>query len=60
MEQSGRNAVEGFIRGLKSKGGIQGAINASFSLGTMALNSLNKSLDERSPSKETEKSGKYF
>ncbi len=60
MEQSGRNAVEGFIRGLKSKGGIQGAINASFSLGTMALNSLNKSLDERSPSKKTEKSGEDF
>ena len=60
MEQSGRNAVEGFIRGLKSKGGIQGAINASFSLGTMALNSLNKSLDEHSPSKKTEKSGEDF
>lgn len=60
MEQSGINAVLGFARGLRSNGGIQGAINASISLGTAALSALNKSLDERSPSKETEKSGKYF
>ena len=60
MEQSGINAVLGFTRGLRSNGGIQGAINASISLGTAALSALNKSLDERSPSKETEKSGKYF
>ena len=30
------------------------------SLGSIAITYLNKSLDERSPSKETEKSGKYF
>lgn len=60
MEQSGINAVLGFARGLRSNGGIQGAINASISLGTASLSALNKSLDERSPSKETEKSGKYF
>ena len=31
MEQSGINAVLGFARGLRSNGGIQGAINASIS-----------------------------
>lgn len=60
MEQSGRNAILGFIRGLKSQGGISGAINASMNLGLSTINALNKSLDERSPSKKTEKSGEYF
>lgn len=60
MEQSGINAVSGFIRGLQNseKKGLIGI--ASRSLGNAALQALNQALDEHSPSKETEKSGKYF
>ena len=60
MEQAGINAVLGFARGLRSNGGVQGAMNACLSLGTSAVNALNKSLDIHSPSRKAEKSGKNF
>lgn len=60
MEQSGRNAILGFIRGLENNDGRGLVANAARTLGNAALIALNKSLDERSPSKKTEKSGEYF
>lgn len=60
MEQAGINAVLGFARGLRSNGSVQGAMNACLSLGTSAVNALNKSIEARSPSKATERTGKYF
>ena len=60
MEQAGINAALGFARGLRSNGGVQGAMNACLSLGTSAVVALNKSIEARSPSKATERTGKYF
>lgn len=60
MLESGKNAALGFANGLKDSMSINSIINNAMSLGSIAITYLNKSLDERSPSKETEKSGKYF
>ena len=60
MLESGKNAALGFANGLKDSTSINSIINNAMSLGSIAITYLNKSLDERSPSKETEKSGKYF
>ncbi len=60
MEQSGKNAFLGFARGLQNSQ-AQGVIGVvSRSIGNFAVQELNKALDVHSPSKETEKSGKYF
>ena len=55
--KSGSNATQGFINGLKSK--TSAVTAAGRALGRAALNATNKALDERSPSKEYEKSGLY-
>ncbi len=60
MLESGKNAALGFANGLKDSTSINSIINNAMSLGSIAITYLNKSLDEHSPSKETEKSGKYF
>lgn len=60
MQQSGINAILGFAQGLQHQPSINKVINSAISLGTLAIVNLNKALDEHSPSKKTEKSGKYF
>ena len=60
MEQSGRNAVLGFVKGLENNDGRGLVANAARALGNAAKQALNQTLDIHSPSKETEKSGKYF
>lgn len=60
MEQLGRNAVLGFVKGLENNDGRGLAAFAARALGNAAKQTLNQTLDIRSPSKETEKSGKYF
>lgn len=54
----GKNFVQGFIDGIAAIPETLGA--AAKSLGETALNFLRGSLDENSPSKETEASGKNF
>ena len=54
---SGSNATQGFINGLKSK--TSAVTAAGRALGRAALNATNKALDEHSPSKEYEKSGLF-
>lgn len=60
MEQLGRNAVLGFVKGLENNDGRGLAAFAARALGNAAKQALNQTLDIHSPSKETEKSGKYF
>lgn len=60
MQQSGINAILGLAQGLQHQPSINKVINSAISLGTLAIVNLNKALDEHSPSKKTEKSGKYF
>lgn len=58
--ETGKNFVQGFINGLEDVPLIGKLVSAAKDLGGKALNSLNESLDEHSPSKETEKSGANF
>lgn len=58
--ETGKNFVQGFINGLEDVPLIGKLVSAAKGLGGKALNSLNESLDEHSPSKETEKSGENF
>lgn len=58
FEESGKNFVEGFARGISKN--VSLATEASAALARQTLASLNNTLDERSPSKITNKSGRYF
>ena len=58
FEESGKNFVEGFARGINNN--IYLANQAASALGRKSVESLNKSVDEHSPSKITAKSGRYF
>lgn len=58
--KSGENTGLGYAQGLESENVKSKTINAARSLGNLAKNELNAALDIHSPSKETEKTGKYF
>lgn len=60
MEQSGINGALGFANGLENERVKSRIINAASNIANTTLAFLNKGLDIHSPSKETEKSGKYF
>lgn len=60
MEQSGRNVVEGFARGLENNDGRGLVANAARALGNAALIALNNSVEVQSPSRATQRTGKYF
>lgn len=57
---SGTNFVQGFINGMNKKSSDGSLWSSVTGLAGKALKWFNKKLDEHSPSKETEKSGKYF
>lgn len=58
--EEGENFVQGFINGIKSNKKNSVLLSAVTKIGKEALATLRKTLDEHSPSKETEKSGAYF
>ena len=59
-EKSGKNFVSGVKAGLANQSEVQGAINASGSLGSKILNKFKDILGIHSPSKEAEEAAKYF
>lgn len=56
--KAGLNLLNGFIDGMDDKDGR--VWKKAYSVGSMAVNAINKATDEHSPSKETFKTGKYF
>lgn len=58
FKEAGRNAIQGFINGVKEK--ISDAANAVKDVGSNALETLRKTLLEHSPSKATYKIGDFF
>lgn len=60
FKQAGKNLVEGFKMGIQTKTVTYTTNGAVTQLGDGTLKALKDSLDENSPSKETEKIGKYF
>lgn len=60
MQTAGKNAALGFANGLKDGISMNSIMNNVTSLGNIAVTHLNKSIEARSPSKATERTGKYF
>ena len=56
--KAGLNLLNGFIDGMDDKDGR--VWKKAYSVGSMAVDAINKATDEHSPSKETFKTGKYF
>ena len=56
--KAGLNLLNGFINGMDDKDGR--VWKKAYSVGSMAVDAINKATDEHSPSKETFKTGKYF
>lgn len=56
----GRNFLRGFIKGVSDPNIIQEAVDALEELGTITIDTLMICYDEHSPSKVTEKIGKFF
>ena len=59
-KESGTNFVAGFTKGINDKQANTSLFTAVSGLAGKAVKWFNDKLDEHSPSKETEKSGKYF
>lgn len=59
-KESGTNFVQGFINGVNGKTNDGSLLGAVSGMAGKAIKWLNDKLDEHSPSKATEKSGKYF
>lgn len=59
-KSSGTNFVQGFIDGVNGKTTDGSLFTSVSNMAGKAIKWLNEKLDEHSPSKETEKSGKYF
>lgn len=57
---AGSDAVLGFVGGLSDSAGLNNAFSAGSDLGLSALAGLRTSLDEHSPSKESEQAGYFF
>lgn len=60
FETSGKNFALGFANGLSSEATLASVISAVNTLAETALTNLNSALDEHSPSKKTQQSGRYF
>lgn len=60
FKKSGENSGLGYAEGLRNENVKSQVTSAAQGLGNLAKNVLNAALDIHSPSKETEKSGKYF
>ena len=59
-KESGTNFVQGFINGIDGKTTDGSLLTSVSNMAGKAIKWLNEKLKEHSPSKETEKSGKYF
>lgn len=59
-EEAGKNAAQGYIDGVSSDEKKEEVKTAAEEVGKESLDTLEETLDEHSPSKETEKMGEFF